>query len=563
MPSTRPRPPSLRALSAALLLFPLAAPAAGTAAPDTGTILQQVKPAPAQPAPQTKPGLKIESPAGRNVPPGQPFAVKTITLSGNTRFDTATLHALVAAGEGKTIDLAQLDKLAQRITDYYQQHGYPLARAVIPAQTIHNGVVKIEIVEARYGRIRLDNHSRVHDDLLQATLAPLQGGALIKQARLNHTLLLLSDMPGVSVNATLRPGDTVGTSDLQVQTASPAFLTGSLTLDNYGNRYTGRVRGGGTLYVINPLHHGDLLDANILSSGSGLVYGRIGYQTQLNGYGTRLGGALTAVHYALGNTLKALGSDGNAYVGNLWVQHPFIRSLALNLYGRMEYQHKWLHDRIKTGSVRNDRELDVVVFGLSGNRHDDFLAGGITSLAADVTGGRVHFDDAVAAANDRATVDTQGGFLKWGGTLSRLQTLTPADSLYLSIQAQWANGNLDSSEQMLGGGPYSVRAYDIGALSGDAGYQGTIELRHNFGAIALGTWQGRAFIESAHLTINQDPWSPGPNSATLSGAGVELDWQGSHRLTAALVVATPFGGTPALLRPQRATRAWVEVSERF
>src|SRR3984885_12124212 len=162
-------------LSAALatLFLTLAVHAAEPVVPGAGSILQQTQPV-MPPAPSaTGTGLAIEQPGGGTLPPSAPFLVKAIQLSGNTAFDTLTLHALIAEAEGKSLTLPQMAKIAARITEYYHSRGYPLARASIPAQSIRDGVVHIQIIEARYGRIALDNHSRVTDPLLQATLAPL------------------------------------------------------------------------------------------------------------------------------------------------------------------------------------------------------------------------------------------------------------------------------------------------------------------------------------------------------------------------------------------------------
>ena len=93
--------------------------------------------------------------------------------------------------------------------------------------------MNIEIIEARYGKISLDNRSRVDDSLLQDTLSSLQSGQAVGQAGLDHTLLLLSDIPGVGVNATLKPGENVGTSDLRVETASGPAVSGNVVMDKY------------------------------------------------------------------------------------------------------------------------------------------------------------------------------------------------------------------------------------------------------------------------------------------------------------------------------------------
>ncbi|HEY5103223.1 MAG TPA: POTRA domain-containing protein [Steroidobacteraceae bacterium] len=168
----------------------------------------------------------------------------SIQVSGNVLFDAATLHSLVAATEGKSVTLQELATAVARISDYYHNHGYPLARAIIPAQIINAGVVRIAIIEARYGQIELANQSRVGDPLLQATLAALKSGQPVAQERLDHTLLLLSDIPGVAVVATLKPGEAVGTSNLEVATSATAAISALLSLDNDGNLHGARARRG-------------------------------------------------------------------------------------------------------------------------------------------------------------------------------------------------------------------------------------------------------------------------------------------------------------------------------
>ncbi|BBI99978.1 hypothetical protein FGKAn22_16710 [Ferrigenium kumadai] len=552
----------MKPLLAALLSLPLAAQAAGAVVPDAGSLLQQIKPsAPPEPSP-SETGLKIEPRSGVKLPPSAPFEVKAIRISGNTLFDTATLHALVAEGEGKKLDLSQLDELAARITDYYQSHGYPLARAIIPAQTIRDGMLDFEVIEARYGRIKLDNRSRVDDALLQGTLSPLQGGQVVGQREMDRALLLLSDIPGVAVNATLKSGEAVGTSDLQVEaTAAPAFAA-QVSVDNYGNRYTGKTRAGATVNFTNPLHHGDVLGATLLGSGSGLDYGRISYESLLNGLGTRIGGAYSAVHYVLGDTLAPLNAHGTAQVGSLWVRQPFMRSRDLNLYGQLQYDRKMLRDRIDTSAIRTDRHLGNWVLSLNGDLRDALLSGGVNTWSLAWTSGRVSFDDATAQAVDAATAGTQGSFSKWDANFARHQALTPENELYIEVAAQWANANLDSAEKMTVGGPYTVRAYDVGAASGDTGYAGSVEWRHDLRA-GGGQWQAVAFVDSAHVTVNKSPWVGGANGATLSGAGVGLNWAGGDQWHAKAYIASRLGSTPALVANSSSTRAWVEIGKGF
>jgi hemolysin activation/secretion protein len=550
------------AASFTLCLMPLSLYAAEPVVPGAGSILQQTQPV-LPPAPSgTGTGLSIEQPGGGTLPPSAPFAVKSFELSGNTAFDTATLHALVADAEGQSLTLPQLGQIVARITEYYRSHGYLLDRALILAQSIHDGVVRIQIIEARYGRIALDNHSRVVDPLLQATLAPLQSGQAISDAPLNHALLLLADIPGVAVVATMKPGEVVGTSDLQVQAAPTPTVTGNVALDNDGNRYTGRARLGGTVSLIDPAQHGDALSVTGLTSGD-MDYASLGYDALLNGEGTRLGGSYSALRYVLGDTLARLDGHGSAEIESLWVKQPFVRTPILNLYGQIQFDHKQLDDAIGASDLHTDRHLDNGTASLTGDLRDTLLSGGVNTASLGWTMGRVGFDDAGAQRADAASADTEGRFSQWNASVSRLQHVTTNDALYLALSGQWSNANLDPAQKMVVGGAYTVRAYDMGALSADAGILASAEWRHELGVLWYAHLQAIGFIDSEHVTINHTVWAAGPNSATLNGAGVGLNWSWPGQWIARASVAVPLGATPALIGENNSARVWLALSKGF
>jgi hemolysin activation/secretion protein len=541
-------------------ISPLAVQAASPRLPS----LQQLAPITSlEPSPSVS-GLLMTEPAyGPKLPSSVPFLLKGIQITDNTLFDSATLYALVADAQGQSITLPQLEELAARITGYYHNNNYPLSRAIIPAQTIAEGVVRIQVIEARYGKISLDNWTQVKDALLQATLAPLQSRRSIVQSELDQVLLLVSDIPGVVASVTLQAGEAVGASDLLVSTTPGPMVTGNMTLDNYGGGNTGRARIGGTINVINPLQRGDILSASGLSSGSELNYARLGYETLLNGQGTRLGGSYSALNYTLADTLVALQANGSAQEANLWAKHPLMRTRGVNLYGKLQFDSLQLRDHVDASDIKTDRSLGNWILSLTGDARDTFLSSGINTWSLGWTIGRVGFDNADARVSDAGTADTQGGFSKLNVNLTRLQNLNPKNNLYLAFSGQWASGNLDASQKMSMGGPSTVRAYDTGTLSADTGYLVTAELQHALGT-ALGVeWQAVAFVDTAHVTVNKNTWVVGTNSATLSGAGVGINWSGPKKLRAKAYIATRAGVSPTLVASSAPTRAWAEISKGF
>lgn len=555
---------------AALLLAAapfLTARAADPLPVDIGTLLQQVQPSqPFAPPRGEGQGPTFNNQENAPAPPVRPAVsvdVKSIQILGNTLVETDTLHGLVADAEGKTLTLDQLDEMATRISRYYRGRGQSFARAVVPAQVIQSGVVRFLVIEARYGKVGIDNHTRVNDLLLQATAAPLQGGQPVEQALLDKSLLLMSDIPGVMVQATLRPGEGLGSSDLVIQATPGPAASGNLMLDGYGNSYTGRARLGGTVFFNNPLRRGDVLGVSGLSSGTGLSYGRVSYESLLNGQGTRGGAAYSMLNYKIGGSLQELGAHGSAETESLWGRHPLVRSQAVNVYGQVQYDNLQLRERIDMAGMKTDRHLGSWVSSLSGDWRDTLMSGGINTWSLAWTRGRVGFDVAEAQLADAAGARTEGWFSKTNLNFTRLQRWGDKGTLHFSWAGQWAGSNLDSSQKMSVGGPYSVRAYDVSALSGDTGYRASVELRYDLGPVGGGKLQALAFWDGAYLKVNQRPWTAGANSASFSGAGVGLDWTGFNQWRARAYLASPLGPAPELVRATDSTRMWTEVAYRF
>jgi len=532
--------------------------AIAAAAPGGGQLLQQVQPPSASPQ-VSRPELTVEQPSASGLSQNQEaFVVQRIEVTGITVFPAAALHDLVASSEGKSLTLADLYRLAARITQYYQHHGYLLARAYVPAQTLHDGTVKIAVVEARYGAVVLHNSSGVSSNLLKATLAPLRRGNAVDRGPLDRSLLLLSDIPGVVESAVIRPGATLGTSDLLVNTTAGAAYSGYVDLDDAGNRYTGRARLGATLNINSPLHHGDRLTLNGVTSGPGLNYGRVDYQYLINGQGTQLGAAFSDLAYHLTNGgLSDLRAHGTADVESLMLSQPFIRGVDSDLYVQIRYDHTHLLDQIDVSNLLTERHINSWTITPAGDYRN---AGGITNYNSSLTYGSVDFDNASALSSDTAGPHVQGDFVKFTLSLARLQQLSSSNALYLSFQDQLANQNLDPSEQFILGGPGSVRAYGVTAAAGSQGRLATIELRHQLDLSLPGSWQAIAFLDSGYVRVYKNTFSgSGSNSATLSGVGVGLNWFRPHGLTIAASIATPVGHAPALVGHAPAIQGWVSM----
>jgi hemolysin activation/secretion protein len=388
----------------------------------------------------------------------------------------------------------------------------------------------------------------------------LASGTPVDDWTLERSLLLLSDIPGVIVNSTVRPGATAGSSDLEVDATPAPRYTGSVAADDFGNRYTGRTRGTVTLDINSLLHQGDKLEFNALTSGAGMTYGQIGYKWLLGGQGTTLGISASGLHYHLSGSLSDLEAHGTAQVDSVNLSHPFIRNTSGNLYGQLQFDHKRLNDDIDLVSIRTDRHTDGVTAVLAGDRRDDL---GVSNFNLSATLGHVTFDDETARLGDLAGADTQGRNSHYNLTLSRLQQLDRVNGVYFAFTGQLASKNLDPSDQFYLGGPSNARGYDVGALTGAQGDLFTLEWRRTLPIPVRGAWLASVFADRGHIQVYKDAFVPGTNSATLSDVGASLHWDGTHEWTASAQVAAHVGPSSPLLHADAGTRVWVQVQKGF
>jgi hemolysin activation/secretion protein len=533
-------------------------------APTGGAQLREIPPAPV--LQKTLPDIRIDkgtAPAGPAAEQ-QRFLVQSIHVTGQTVYSEAELLAVTgfSAGGGSTLSIADLRAMAAKIADHYHRNGYIVAQAYLPAQDIKNGAVTIAVLEGRYGSVTLNNQSNLSNSLANGLLEGVNSGDTITIAPLENRLLLLSDLPGLNVKSTLAPGSAVGTSDLHVDVTQGRRVTGTVEADNAGNRYTGENRLGATVTVNEPFGLGDAAGVRVLTSGSGLNYGRLFYEAHV-GKAT-VGGAYSALNYELGKEFKPLQAHGTAEVASLYATYPLIRSRNANLYGLVEYDHRTFQDKVDTAAAPfnvTDKHANVWMASLYGNHLDRFAGGGANTYSLTWSTGDLTIETPWALAADQATARTNGHYDKIAYSASRLQTVTDTVSLYAGIYGQFASKNLDISEKMGLGGLYGVRAYPVGEAYADEGYVVNLEARWRlpkFSERMPGQLHLVGFVDTGGVRINKNPWTNLDNTRTLSGAGVGLTWADYNNFVVNTYYAWKLGNAVATSAPDKNGRFWIQ-----
>ena len=526
--------------------------------PDAGRSLQQNDITPVLPS-QREFEFQIPQNLEKIRPGGKKVLIKTIKISGNSKIvEKELLNALPREALDKPLDLSEIQKLSEFLSDVYRKAGYPFATVMIPAQTLQNGVLQLLVIEGRYGNVTL-NGDASSAEKAREYLSGLRPGEIIESTQLERPILLLGDLPGIKITPVIRPGQEQGTGDLVVSLKATRELGGDVAVDNYGNRYNGEYRVRTNLRYNSPFMLGDQFTFSSLATDEKMWMGSLGYSFPVEVGGLRVSTGISRTYYELGKEFSNIRANGEADTLTVGITYPLLRSLNNNVILSTQWQYKILSDRqdaARTSSLKSSTSVPLM---LSFDMRDGFMGGGSSFGSVTYTQGQLKLDTETRAT-DIDTANTEGTFGKIGFDVARLQNLPVRNlSFYLRGSGQWSGSkNLDSSEGFGAGGQSGVRAYPLGEAYGDSGWFAQAEMRYS-----LGAFEPYAFYDAGFVTVNATPWNVGVNDRNIAGSGLGVRYrQGSLTGDAALAWRN-FGGKPQSDSEDRIPRLWVSMGYQF
>jgi len=528
-----------------------AAENAGSALRDLEQRPLALPPEPPADTPRLTPPPLSEAPAGSAT-----VNILGFRFTGNSAFSDEQLAAVLLDQSGQALTLSELQGAADRITRWYRDHDWLLARAILPPQEIADGYLLIQVVEGSYDRVDLNNQSELPDRVLQNATRSLRAGEGIRAGALENALMNLDALPASQVNSRLSRGAAPGTSALDIDVSDTPTLGGQLSLDNYGNTYNGEYRLIGGLSVANPLGLGDNLSLQALVSDGDQQYLSTQYDLPVGPWNTRVGFSLSWLEYELGKDFDSLNAKGTAATGSLYASQSWWQQRNWGLSSRLEWRYRDLEDQqLGLSSEKTLRSLTLDL--LNGYWRDDLLGGGVNSYRIALTHGELTLDSPYAVVSD--FYGTEGRYNKAEFALLRQQRLSPRFTLNLNLRGQLADGNLDSVEKMSLGGAYGIRAFPQGEASGDEGWLASTELHYALN----GQWQLGAFVEAGEITYNKDPLPVGDRHRNLKGAGLSAYWRPHHQWQVSAIAATSLDGEEAISDDPEDVYLWGQIQWMF
>ena len=218
------------------------------------------------------------------------------------------------------VTLGQIETVADRITQFYRQRGFILAKAYIPRQEVRDGIVTLTLLLGTLGEIEVIGNARYSGENLSSTFDDMFSLPVTSSA-VEENLYLINDFPGMTATGFFQPGAQVGDTKLNINVESEKSYEANVRLDNHGSKQTGEYRLYGEIFWHNPAGNADQLQLATLVTVN--PDNTDFYQLR---YSTRLFSPRFNVSYGASNNSFVLGPGNSETINNLGIFGETIQS---------------------------------------------------------------------------------------------------------------------------------------------------------------------------------------------------------------------------------------------
>jgi len=397
---------------------------------------------------------------------GPKFLARRIDIPESEILSAEEIGAIVSRYEGREVELADLYELVAEINALYREKGFVTARALLPPQTISEGVVIIELIEGIVGRIRIEGNAYTRPEFIAGRL-DLEEGDLVNLEILERALIRFNKLNSVRLGVRLEPGEEFATTDIVVLAEEPQLFTFTPYFDSDGTVATGEYRTGGLVGIAAASGSADPVSLGFTRI-NGLHSGFLSYAVSLTTWGTRLSSTVSVSKSEIKRgPFGGLGITSSSRQFGVRLSQP----LFINRYFLVS---------VDAGLDESDSTSD-----LAGLEQKTGIGKGSGGLVVEGAGDTAFWTVAVRGNRFYAEVETAGVEARtYHTTLATeaayYQRLGETFAFFFRGRGQYAHGEpLPPAEQFYNGGATSLRAYELFEFAGDDGYNAVVELQAN------------------------------------------------------------------------------------
>lgn len=467
-------------------------------------------------------------------------------------------------GPGRTADDVEAARVA--LEKVYHDKGFQTVSVVVPPQDPRRGIIRLEVVEGKVGRLRVHGARFFLPSRIKAAAPSLAEGNVPDMKQVEKEIVALNRLGDRRVTPELRAGVEPGTVDIDLNVEDKNPLHGSLELNNRYSANTTPLRlngsiSHGNLYQLG--HTGGLSfqvapedtdDARVFSA---YYLARVSGGVSLMLQGTKQDSDVS--------TLGGASSVGRGHTVGLMamIDLPQGGSLYQTLSLGLDYKH--FAEDIVIGKDTISSPIEYwplsVNYGATWLAEKAFTEANAT-LAFHMRGIGSGEKD---YANKRYNAD--GNFVVLKGDVGHTRDLADDSQLFGKMQYQLANQPLVNNEQISGGGLGTVRGYLESTALGDNGIFGTFEWRsrpltgksESKPGTTPNEWRFHTFADVGMVGI-YDPLPGQQKRYGLASAGAGTRFKFKDHYNGSVDVAVPFvGQADAEAGDVRVTfRGWAE-----
>ncbi len=487
------------------------------------------------------------------------FDILAFNVSGNTLLGTAEVEAAVYPFLGEGRDVAAAESARAALERVYQQRGYLSVVVSLPQQSVAEGEITLEVLEAKVASRRITGAMWTLPSRIAAGTPSIDPGRSPDFEALQAELGRLQARPDLRLTPVVTAGRNTRELDIELKVQDTLPLHGTAELSSKQSFNTVRGRLEASLRYDNFFQRGHSLGATWIVAPAEPAQSNtrvFSYSAPLGGDGAqRLSATLVSSDSETASSLGGATVVQGESLGLRWrmplrAAYPALShawTLGLDYKNNRDRTHAGTGSGSAAGSQSSLRYsslsvgYELVHAGAQGVQTtlDGTLSLGLSGLNARSVDCNGRPGDQFACKRAGARPDFQ---------LLRLNAahqapLWGAWRLQLRAQAQLSPGALASGEQFGAGGLDSVRGYYEYEQVGDQGLVLGAELqRPRLWDLGPAVLDGALFAEAAVLRVNEALPAEQAN-IRMSSLGAGLRLSGPQGLRVALDLALPLQAT--------------------
>ena len=407
------------------------------------------------------------------------FILQKMVIKGSTLYSKRRFSNLFKKYMRKRISLGRVYDIAQTITNMYRNDGYILSKAVVPPQQIDRGIIRIDVIEGFVDKVNVQGDVIGPRKLLNNYRKKLLKSKPLRAKDLERYLLLIDDLPGVTVKSVLTPSESQpGATDLTLILENKRYA-GGLGVDNRGSKFNGPIQysGNASLYSMLGFYERLGFQGAVTSDTDELQFLSGFYEQPISPEGTKIYFSGSTSKSKPGADLKIFEVEGDSTTFTFRITHPFIRSRSKNLNAFFGFTRRNSTTKFLDATDSEDK-LRILNFGVSYDFVDSYR--GVNLLSINWSQGLGIFGASESGAPLLSRPEGRASFSKVSGEALRLQQITSSWMLLAAASWQYSFEKLLASEEFGVGGSQFGRGFDSSEITGDNGLAFKLELQKAF-----------------------------------------------------------------------------------